>query len=73
MSDVNGTSRRHFLAGAALVGGAVVGASALAACGDDSGDKLTERQQTLFIAGCDSVYTIPLKIRGIVPANTVKK
>ena len=51
MSDVNGTSRRHFLAGAALVGGAVVGASALAACGDDSGDKLTERQQTLFIAG----------------------
>jgi peptide/nickel transport system substrate-binding protein len=51
VSDVTGTSRRHFLAGAAVVGGAVVGASALAACGDDSGDKLTERQQTLFIAG----------------------
>jgi peptide/nickel transport system substrate-binding protein len=51
MSDVTGTSRRHFLAGAALVGGAAVAAPALAACGDDSGDKLTERQQTLFIAG----------------------
>ena len=51
MSDVTGTSRRHFLAGAALVGGAVVGASALAACGEDSGENLSERQQTLFIAG----------------------
>jgi peptide/nickel transport system substrate-binding protein len=52
MSDVNGTSRRHFLKGAALVGGAVVGGSALAASGDDdSGETLTERQQTLFIAG----------------------
>src|SRR4029078_3594569 len=29
--------------------------------------------RTLFIAGCDSVYTIPLKIRGIVPAHDVKK
>jgi peptide/nickel transport system substrate-binding protein len=51
MSDVTGTSRRHFLASTALVGGAVVGASALAACGDDSGENLSERQQTLFIAG----------------------
>jgi gluconolactonase len=29
--------------------------------------------RTLFIAGCDSVYTIQLKIRGIVPAYDVKK
>jgi gluconolactonase len=29
--------------------------------------------RTLFIAGCDSVYTIQLKVRGIVPANNVKK
>jgi len=29
--------------------------------------------RTLFIAGCDSVYTIQLKIRGIVPAHDVKK
>ena len=29
--------------------------------------------RTLFIAGCDSVYTIQLKVRGIVPANSVKK
>ena len=29
--------------------------------------------RTLFIAGCDSVYTIQLKARGIVPAHNVKK
>jgi gluconolactonase len=29
--------------------------------------------RTLFIAGCDSVYTIQLKIRGIVPAHDAKK
>ena len=29
--------------------------------------------KTLFIAGCDAVYTIPLKTAGIVPANNVKK
>ena len=29
--------------------------------------------RTLFIAGCDSVYTIQLKVRGIVPAQSVKK
>jgi len=29
--------------------------------------------RTLFIAGCDSVYTIQLKIRGSVPAHDVKK
>ena len=29
--------------------------------------------RTLFIAGCDSVYTIQLKIPGIVPAHIVKK
>jgi gluconolactonase len=29
--------------------------------------------RTLFIAGCDSVYTIPLKTRGIVPAHNVTK
>jgi gluconolactonase len=29
--------------------------------------------RTLFIAGCDSVYTIQLKIPGIVPAHDVKK
>jgi gluconolactonase len=29
--------------------------------------------RTLFIAGCDSVYTIQLKTAGIVPANNVKK
>jgi len=29
--------------------------------------------RTLFIAGCDSVYTIQLKTRGIVPAHNVKK
>jgi gluconolactonase len=29
--------------------------------------------RTLFIAGCDSVYTIQLKVRGIVPANNVRK
>jgi peptide/nickel transport system substrate-binding protein len=44
-------TRRQVIKGAAAVGTAVVGASALAACGDDSGDTLTERQQTLFIAG----------------------
>lgn len=49
MSDA--TSRRHFLKGAALVGGAVAAAPVLAACGDDDGGDLSERQQTLFIAG----------------------
>jgi peptide/nickel transport system substrate-binding protein len=44
-------TRRQVIKGAAAVGAAVAGASALAACGDDSGDTLTERQQTLFIAG----------------------
>jgi peptide/nickel transport system substrate-binding protein len=45
-------TRRQVIKGAAAVGAAVAGASALAACGDDdSGDNLTERQQTLFIAG----------------------
>jgi gluconolactonase len=29
--------------------------------------------RTLFIAGCDSVYTIQLKIPGIVPAHNVRK
>ena len=29
--------------------------------------------RTLFIAGCDSVYTIQLKTPGIVPAHNVKK
>ena len=29
--------------------------------------------RTLFIAGCDSVYTIQLKVRGNVPAADVKK
>ena len=29
--------------------------------------------KTLFIAGCDAVFTIQLKIAGIVPANDVKK
>ena len=29
--------------------------------------------RTLFITACDSVYTIPLKIRGIVPAHNVGK
>ena len=29
--------------------------------------------RTLFIAGCDAVYTIQLKIPGIVPAHTVKR
>ena len=29
--------------------------------------------RTLFIAGCDSVYTIQLKTRGIVPAHNVNK
>jgi len=29
--------------------------------------------KTLFIAGCDAVYTIPLKTAGIVPANNVNK
>jgi gluconolactonase len=29
--------------------------------------------RTLFIAACDAVYTIPLKIPGIVPAHNVKK
>ena len=29
--------------------------------------------RTLFIAGCDAVYTIQLKTPGIVPANNVKK
>ena len=29
--------------------------------------------RTLFIAGCDSVYTIQLKVDGIVPARLVKK
>jgi gluconolactonase len=29
--------------------------------------------RTLFITACDSVYTIPLKIRGIVPAHNVQK
>ncbi|MEP7304902.1 MAG: SMP-30/gluconolactonase/LRE family protein [Acidobacteriota bacterium] len=29
--------------------------------------------KTLFIAGCDAVYTIPLKTAGIVPANNVSK
>jgi peptide/nickel transport system substrate-binding protein len=45
-------SRRQFLVGAALAGGAVAGSSLLAACGEDeTGEGLTERQQTLFIAG----------------------
>ena len=44
-------TRRQVIKGAAAVGAAVAGASALAACGDDSGETLTERQQTLFIAG----------------------
>src|SRR5689334_17810863 len=44
-------TRRQVIKGAAALGAAVAGASALAACGDDSGDTLTERQQTLFIAG----------------------
>ena len=29
--------------------------------------------RTLFIAGCDSVYTIQLKTPGIVPAHNVSK
>jgi len=29
--------------------------------------------KTLFIAGCDAVYTIPIKTAGIVPANNVNK
>jgi gluconolactonase len=29
--------------------------------------------RTLFIAGCDSVYTIQLKTHGIVPAHNVNK
>src|SRR3954464_11124018 len=29
--------------------------------------------KTLFIAGCDAVFTIPLKAPGIVPANNVSK
>jgi gluconolactonase len=29
--------------------------------------------RTLFIAGCDAVYTIQLKTPGIVPANTVNR
>jgi gluconolactonase len=29
--------------------------------------------KTLFIAGCDSVYTIQLKTPGMVPAHEVKK
>ena len=29
--------------------------------------------RTLFIAGCDSVYTIQVKVRGIVPAHNVSK
>ena len=29
--------------------------------------------RTLFMAGCDSVYTIQLKTPGTVPANNVKQ
>ena len=29
--------------------------------------------RTLFIAGCDSVYTIELKVKGTVPAHQIKK
>ena len=36
-------TRRQILKGAAAVGAATAGASVLAACGDDSGDNLTER------------------------------